>query len=372
MHIPVYNSVDKQNENHRRNHSRATDLSIVLFFILVIFVTLFLSTYQLAVKLVDTVKNTADTQNKTVIIINRAKQFLDNPIRGLSYTEGLIGWSNQVLINQLQLSRVNDVVIGKNGWLFVDMNGSLDDYRGVLRYTDQELAAFNAALEGRKNWLSKQNVPLLLVIVPNKESIYPEFLPADIKKANESSRLDQLINYLKLNSNVDLLDLRKLLMHEKEHYPLYYRTDSHWNSYGAYFGYSEIMKKVKFYFPGIEAYPIADYEEKVDTLPKAGDLAGLIMMEDSYTERRFHLEKTGNKGDITSVKIRSAVIYGDSFYGELKPFLSQHIDRILEFNSEIPFDQCIIGEEKPDIVIYIMVERLVPYYFLHLTSGKSG
>jgi len=367
MCIPVYNSDAKQKEKHHRNCRRVTNLSIVLFFSSVILLIFSLSTYQLAIKLVDMAYDTTDIQNKTTAVIGQMKIFMGNPIRLFPYTQKLIEWSNQVLINHLQLTLVNEVVIGKDGWLFTNDSRSIDDYKGAVRYTDQELSVFTATLESRKNWLLKRGIPLLLVVAPNKESIYPEFLPDGIKKINENSRLDQLINYLKLNSDVDLLDLRRPFLHEKQHYQLYYKTDSHWNSYGAYFAYSEIMKKLKIYFPGVETYPIADYTEKIDNLPKAGDLASLIMMEDSYTEKRFHLEKTEDKGNIFPTKIHYAVIYHDSFYNAMQPFLAQHFDKISEYQYDAingSFDEHMLEMEKPDIVIYIMVERWVPRYFL--------
>ena len=367
MHIPVYNSDARQKKKRRWNFSRVTNLATVIFFILVIFVIFSLSTYQLAIKLADIAYRSTDIQNKTTAVIGQVNIFLGNPIRLFPYSQKLIGWSNQVLINHLQLTLVNEVVIGKDGWLFTNDSRSVEDYRGAVRYTDQELSVFTATLESRKNWLLKRGIPLLLVIAPNKESIYPEFLPDGIKKVNESTRLDQLIDYLKLNSNVDLLDLRSPLLHEKQSYQLYYKTDSHWNSYGAYFAYSEMIKRMKNYFPAIEAFPLADYMEKVDNPSGAGDLAGLIMMEDTYTERQFHLEKTEDAGNIATAKIPRAVIYHDSFYNALQPFLARHFDRISDFQYDAingSFDEHILEKEKPDVVIYVMVERWVPRYFL--------
>ena len=361
--MDMVNSDNKQNGKKQKDRKLCTNLPVVLFFLLVIFGTLVLSTYQLAIKLLNIGYSINDIQGKQEAIISQTKEFLAYPVTGLPFTKGLTGWSNQILINQLHLTLVNNIVIGKDGWLFINDRRSIDDYQGILRYTDQELSVINATIEYRKNWLSKQGIPLLLVVVPNKETIYPEFMPEGITKVNESTRLDQLINYLNLNSDVDLLDLSKVLLQEKDNHLLYYKTDSHWNDYGAYFGYSEIMKRMKTYFPGIEAYPIDDYAEKVHSSPKAGDFASLLMMEDTYKERYFNLEKIDGTSNLATVKIHSAVIYHDSFYAMLQPFLAQHFDRILEFN-QMPFDQRMIEEEKPDIVIYIMVERLVPEDFL--------
>jgi hypothetical protein len=142
---------------------------------------------------------------------------------------------------------------------------------------------------------------------------------------------------------------------------------SHWNSYGSYFAYSEIMNRLKNYFPGVEAYPISDYAEKADNTTVAGDLAKLIMMEDNYKEKRFGLEIVEGKVNAQKVKIPSAIIYCDSFYGGIGPFLSQHFDRIAASQHDAvngSFDEHTIEMEKPDIVIYIMVERFVPRYFL--------
>ena len=44
---------------------------------------------------------------------------------------------------------------------------------------------------------------------------------------------------------IKILDLNKPLLREKAkgRAPLYWATDSHWNSFGAYVAYSEIIKK---------------------------------------------------------------------------------------------------------------------------------
>ena len=358
----------KQNSKYHCNFKKAANLSIAVLFIFVIFATCFMSISELTIKFMDIAHSPTSNPNKLEAVIGQIKQFFINPSRGLPFTRELIGFNNQVLINRLQLTLVNDVIIGKDDWLFLNDVGSFDDYRGISKYTDQELSVFKSTVESQRNYLSEKGIPLLLVVAPNKESIYPEFLPENIRKVSDTTRLDQLINYMNLNSKIDILDLRTPLLQEKNQYQLYYKTDSHWTSYGAYFAYSEIMKKLSIYFPGIAANPLDTYIEKNNILRKSGDLSNLLMMEDSYPEKFFTLDKIGDSDSKITTRIHSVVIYHDSFYTELKPFLTQYFDNVIDVATDsttgVPFNKDIIEKYKPDVVIYIMVERLVPRYFL--------
>jgi alginate O-acetyltransferase complex protein AlgJ len=116
-------------------------------------------------------------------------------------------------------SSSSNVILGKKGWFFLSKAGNqneLNYYRGINPFTQKELAQWKFVLEKRKNWLDSQGIRYLLVIAPNKTTIYPEFLPKSINYVTKESRLDRLLSYMKQNSNVEILDLRSSLLAAKE------------------------------------------------------------------------------------------------------------------------------------------------------------
>lgn len=75
------------------------------------------------------------------------------------------------------------------------------------------------------------NVSMLLA--PTATSIYQELLPKDNINASERDA----INYYYDNLKVKKIDVYDILMANKNKYQLFYKTDHHWTSFGAYFAY---------------------------------------------------------------------------------------------------------------------------------------
>ena len=136
------------------------------------------------------------------------------------------------------ISAAPRVLVGKQGWLFMEKMdtdpGTVDYYRSQTLFSRRELEQWNHVLEERRRRLAARGIHYLFVIAPNKNTIYPEYMPDRIRKARNYSRMDQLLSYLRKKSLVPVLDLRKALVKAKKHHPVYSRTDTHWNGYGAY------------------------------------------------------------------------------------------------------------------------------------------
>src|SRR5690606_18264486 len=103
------------------------------------------------------------------------------------------------------------VVIGKKGFLFyAGDNDPISDARNERLYSDAELKAvvdYYAALSAA---FQRRGAHYILMIAPNKHSVYPELLPYYVTKVNDHSALDQLLSALS-EVGVDALDLREPL-----------------------------------------------------------------------------------------------------------------------------------------------------------------
>ncbi len=200
----------------------------------------------------------------------------------------LVRWNSMMRIGLFQQSPVSWVVIGKNGWLFLNNLNNIEDCRGFLHYTNEELRTITHNFEEQQEWLNKQGISYLVVIVPDKETIYPEYLPDSIRRTNGKTRLDQLIDYLQKNSDFRVLDLRQPLLEAKNgKYSTFYRTDGHWNDYGAFIGYREIMLALKQHFPDIS--PLGEDDYAIVVRPCSGrERLTRLVQEACTTMKRYY------------------------------------------------------------------------------------
>ena len=125
------------------------------------------------------------------------------------------------------------VTVGQDGWLFYRGNRIPEDRRGRDRLSPAELEHWRLALESRQRWLAARGVAHLVVLVPNKSTIYPEKLPPFVQSRLRPGKFDQIVGHLRTAASpLHLLDLRPVLAAAKRQHRVYWVTDSHWNGYG--------------------------------------------------------------------------------------------------------------------------------------------
>jgi alginate O-acetyltransferase complex protein AlgJ len=267
-----------------------------------------------------------------------------------------------------------NVIIGKNGWLFFRPDGdhNLIAYRGLNPFSEDELTAWQNFLERRNAWLASKGIPFLVVIPPDKQTIYPEFLPLGYEKLRAESRLDQLIaRLLQTHSPVHLIDLRPSLMAAKPTALLYHKTDTHWNDSGAFVAYGVIIKAVQELLPRWHIIPqTMNNFVRTPVHPEVGDLARMMDMPDQYPDRGFQLLPRIPYDVPLGLEDRNAtvvfdshdptkphlVIYRDSFTIALAPMLGPHFSRVA-YACYYSLDPNLIEQEKPDLLISEFLER---------------
>jgi hypothetical protein len=272
------------------------------------------------------------------------------------------------------------VTVGKGGWLFMaeetPQRNETDYFRSVSLFGREELENWTRILEARRTWLSARGIEYLFVVVPNKSTIYPEFMPDYIHRVRKVSRLDQLMDSLSLHSKVKILDLRPSLLAAREVYPVYYKTDSHWNDFGAYTAYREIIRYIHDFYADEKPMPLSDFE--IRRLNRAGgDLAQTMALEKNLlrensvemipeipfyarTVSRVNLSAyvTKSISRCRTGKLPGAMVVHDSFIHELRPFLAQHFSSmVFIWDWGLNIYPEIIRRQKPWLVIEEMAER---------------
>lgn len=272
-----------------------------------------------------------------------------------------------------------EVLIGKNGWLFLGADGPDDpigDVRNVNLYSENNLRRMSNFLNGMHHWLKKEGIEFLIFVAPNKHTIYFDQLPDYITRVNEQSALDQLYEHLKQHTDVKTVDLRRALIKEKNNSELYYKTGSHWNFMGANIAQYEILKVVEQLFPGkisAELYDKSIFKYMEATDRGLEDLAGIKkfmpaplapypVFEPGAEPVMEHPRKVKIVKNYNSSNKLDAVIFRDSFVRVLEPYFDRKFRKTTyqwSWPNYADFRQ-LTKDKKPDIVIVEFVERELP------------
>ncbi|MBQ7507521.1 MAG: hypothetical protein IJT05_09360 [Lachnospiraceae bacterium] len=269
-----------------------------------------------------------------------------------------------------------NVVVGKENWLFYDRKDdgtNIQDYKGMCQFSEEHLAQIAAQLTEINNSLSSQGCQFILYIVPDKDHIYPEYMP-DYIAGPGPSRSYGLTNYLRENTDLTVLYPTGELLsfkEENEEDSLYYHYDTHWNALGAYLGSKSLLNVL-----GVE--PVSLYEMEVEkTNDSEYDLADLLAIRnfvnddvgysitDPYHKKAKLVEDDGGeclvlKSRDEDADPRHILLFRDSFADQLSPYLAPR------FKKTTLLRRTGTGESEsyhkametlPDVFIYEISER---------------
>ena len=163
------------------------------------------------------------------------------------------------------------VLVGKDNWLELSTVPSLDNYQNVPILPPGGLKSIQKNLKILYDKLRERNITLVVVIVPNKSTIYPDKMPSEIQKIGAQSELDLLVDLLQKKGPPVLIDLRPALQEARQKKQIYYTTDTHWNPYGAFSAYRAIMNRLSQSYPELAPRKISSFRVRV-TPPRKRDL----------------------------------------------------------------------------------------------------
>lgn len=128
-----------------------------------------------------------------------------------------------------QKEEIGGAMIGKNDALFTKMF--------ALTPTEEKLLQKNTTLV--QQFIEKFPGQITFLLAPSSSVINAEELPANTPMLDENARLDTIFSAV---SEADSLDLRDSFTAAKDDIQLYYDTDHHWTSYGAYLAYQQFCQ----------------------------------------------------------------------------------------------------------------------------------
>lgn len=261
------------------------------------------------------------------------------------------------------------VVKGTNGWLFLGDSYSnvITESKAIISFELEELEQIKAGLLKKKAWLEKQDIDFYIAIAPNKHSIYGEELP--ITKGTKPTKLEQLKAFIDPDE-LNFIDLSDAFP-KNSAIRLYHKTNTHWNDYGGYWGYKALISKMKEKYPNLQI-PNLDSFEMVTEVSDREDLTNMLSIR--VKEERIVLQNPNEIAqEVPSTlpippKIKNYVFQYSSTINQIKvlTFRDSFFTTLMKFMKEgfgtsvyiwDWFDEEVVEAEKPDIVIWELVER---------------
>lgn len=161
--------------------------------------------------------------------------------QNIPYRGWILSKINLLLSNVIK-NPTSNVITGKDGWIY--SVETADDYMDTNAMSAEELKALGCTLSLIQEKVESGGGKFLFVPVPNKNTIYSEYMPWRYKKADRNN-LMRVYEELEADG-VAYIDLKQDLLAAKAKNAserLYYKRDTHWTAPGAVAGYESIMEK---------------------------------------------------------------------------------------------------------------------------------
>jgi len=262
---------------------------------------------------------------------------------------------------KLGYSTGDKVVVGRGEWLY--FAETMPDYYRQSPMTDRELSILCETLDLIHSHFARQGVDFYFMAAPNKNTVYPEFMPLFVRPGDGLSDLSRLTAAL---SGRAYYLAAAIPPHGEGQVPLYHKRDSHWNNLGARIIYNQLMDKLA----AGEAY-----DTYLDVVPVAvqnfqGDLDDMLLpaldmrdadydfgIETRYKSRRQITDRMAMQITTTSeVNGRRVVFFRDSFFNNLIPFFSNNLGGA-DYRRAIPYPMQDVTAENFDAAVIEIAER---------------
>jgi hypothetical protein len=169
----------------------------------------------------------------------------------------------------------DNVIVGGDDFLFLGNRHSevLHKTQGLYRYNDKAIDIWTNKLKDVQTWYEDRGIEFVLIIAPNKHSVYKDKLPKWVNY-NNITITDTIMDYSR-KKDINILDLREILTMNKTKYDnlLYLKTDTHWNGLGASIGYNETINFINEKYQMSYNYVPFEYSYHDD---RGKDLSGFL------------------------------------------------------------------------------------------------
>lgn len=306
----------------------------------------------------------------------------------LPFRNQLIRFHNSIDYFVFEQSSSENVTIGKDGWLFFSESSSnpIEQSLGYWHFTSEELQTIADNLMAVKSVLDSQGIEFVLFIAPNKESIYMDELPDYYAVKSNYTSTDQLVEYLRENTDLRVIYPKQELLAAREDNPdvfLYHKLDTHWNYAGGYVGVKCLAEEL-----GIEMKPLGglllepvvssngDLTNMLNVHIKDGDIdyqvSGISALNTVNDEWDFWGEFVYHTDGADPRKL---FVRRDSYSSAMAPSLATQFENSLWVHED-SFDGQKVFDWGADIFVLEVVERyeknLQEFRLADIASAQEG
>ncbi len=257
------------------------------------------------------------------------------------------------------------VVAGREGCLF--FSSTMDDYYRTNAVNDTDLFRLVQTVELMNGYCQSKDIPFLLMVAPNKNSVYPEWMPAAVSPGEGKNNLEKLTQAL--SGRDYFLDVKRLFDNTRYDPVYYHKLDSHWNNLGGRRVYAAVMQNLaarrgSFAYDDYAAVmpaPVENWQGDLDQmlLPTLGrrDLQYDFGIQKEYKAQKPITDPMALSISTTSAKNdRSVLFFRDSFFSNLIDFFSNNLGEA-EYTRAVPYQFELAEKKEYDGVVLEIVER---------------
>ncbi len=231
----------------------------------------------------------------------------------------------------------DEVIAGRDGWLFYLGGDSLQDMLGLPVFTERQMEEILEKLLRVRERYVQAPEDFVLFIAPNKERVYGEYLPEAYAPAGEHFAAEELVDYIRAHSDIRVIYPLEELRAAREDCLLYYKTDTHWNMAGAFVGAQRLLGEL-----GGEPAGLDQMQQIWGDDVFRGDLADMVHLPDEYVDDRW-ISLTGWLDDVEyeappeerlsfgsapgAPDPRRLLMVRDSFGENMRPWLMRYFRR---------------------------------------------
>ena len=182
---------------------------------------------------------------------------------------------------------ISDQFIFRNFWVRIKSNMDVlamkKDSKGIYfgkdgyllqKFSKPDIDILNKNIEGiNKLALSNKDIPIYFMIVPLSSGVLKDKLPPFATSYDQM----EIIKYgrSKIDKKVEFIDVSEALKRKKDEY-IYYKTDHHWTTKGAYYAYIDFCNKIRIKPHDMQGFNIEEVTDKFyGTLSSKVNYSGL-------------------------------------------------------------------------------------------------
>ncbi|ABZ94455.1 Conserved hypothetical protein [Leptospira biflexa serovar Patoc strain 'Patoc 1 (Ames)'] len=246
------------------------------------------------------------------------------------------------------------VVRGLEDWLYIFWGQSPNgrDYS----FKKKEFEIHKIGVEKLRQFCTHKGIKFYSAVVPEKFNIYPEYLKPDDFSTIKRDKYFKIHEEYRKSKNPTIFFHEELFL-TKPLRNVYYKTDTHWNSNGAFIASKKVISIIKQDFPNLSELRESDFD-LVQVQSKGKDLGDFLSLGDYLKDDEFlYISKKNEKGKVADLHI---VVIHDSYFYPMHTFFNQRFTKVDAFNfvQNENMDPLVnILNSKPDIVLFITLER---------------